>query len=211
MSRKKPKDPSKSLLGDLESIRVLLNEETALSGEQTAPSGEQTALSGEQTALSDEQTALSGKKTLAVESKTSEADQSDPKVPLLDEVVVGGTSQSKQAQTETHVFGEQTVLGDDLFQALLGDEWSTSTALILEQARESLEQHDVEWTPDSTDELNEALKVVMDETVHAWLHTVIVRQVDELRSTLLKALSQEIASNIKRLSDKQNSEGADGK
>ncbi len=204
MSRKKPKGPSKSLLGDLESIRVLLSEETALSGEQTALSGEQTALSGKKTALS-------GKKTLAVESKTSEADQSDPKVPLLDEVVVGGTSQSKQAQTETHVFGEQTVLGDDLFQALLGDEWSTSTALILEQARESLEQHDVEWTPDLTDELNEALKVIIDETVHAWLHTVIVRQVDELRSTLLKALSQEIASNIKRLSDKQNSEGADGK
>lgn len=193
MSRKKPKNPRKSLLGDLESIRVLLSEETA---------------------LSDEKTALSGKKTAAVASKTSQADQSDPQVPLLDDVIVGGTCPSEQAQTETQVIGEfteQTVLGDDLFQALLGDEWSTSTAQILEQARESIEQHDVEWTPGLTDELNEALKVCIDETVHAWLHTVIVRQVDELRSTVLKALSREIASTIKRLSNNQNSEGADGK
>lgn len=207
MSRKKPKDPRKALLGDLESMRVLLSEETALSGEQTALSGEKTALSGEKTALS-------GKKTAAVEAKTSQADQSDPPVPLLDDVVVGGTSPREQTQTETQVIGgftEQTVLGDDLFQALLGDEWSTSTAQILEQARESIKQYEIEWTSDSTDELNEALKVCIDETLHAWLHTVIVRQVDELRSTVLKALSKEITSTIKRLSNNHNSEGADGK
>ena len=71
-------------------------------------------------------------------------------------------------------------------------------------------QQRLAWTPTLTDELVDALKVRIDETVHAWLQTVIVRQAEELQSTILEALSQEIASTIKRLSDNQNSEGADG-
>ncbi len=125
----------------------------------------------------------------------------------------GTTSPDDPTQTDAEVAGkitEETILDDDLFQALLSDEWSKSTAQILKQAGETIKQKDIEWTPAFTDDLNEALKDRLNETVNAWLRTVIVREADELRSALLDALSEAIASNIERLSNTLNSEGADG-
>ena len=210
MSRKKHKDPRKILLGELQSIH------TALGDEKTALSDEKTALSEQKIDLSDQKTALSDETNpLMHQGKESESgtDPSNDQVPLLDDVVAGGTSLTEEAQTDTQVFGEiteQDVLGDDLFQALLGDEWSTSTAEILEKARESIEKHNAELTPAFTDKLIESLEVRIGETVNAWLHTVIIREADDLRSTLLEALSEEIASSIGRLSNTDRSEGSDG-
>lgn len=133
-----------------------------------------------------------------------EAAQNDLQVPLLDDMIETPSSSEEEKSASP------TVLGDGLFEALLTEDWSTSTAKILEQAVESIKQQRLAWTPALTDELVNALKVRIDETVHAWLHTVIVRQMEELQSTILEALSQEIAGTIKRLSDNQNSEGADG-
>ena len=133
-----------------------------------------------------------------------EAAQNDLQVPLLDDMIETPSSSEEEKSASP------TVLGDGLFEALLTEDWSTSTAKILEQAVESIKQQRLAWTPALTDELVDALKVRIDETVHAWLHTVIVRQMEELQSTILEALSQEIAGTIKRLSDNQNSEGADG-
>ncbi len=149
---------------------------------------------------------MSKKKARSAAAKpiVPEAAQDDVQVPLLDDMI------ETPSLSEEEKSASPTVLGDGLFEALLTEDWSTSTAKILEQAVESIEQQRLAWTPTLTDELVDALKVRIDETVHAWLQTVIVRQAEELQSTILEALSQEIASTIKRLSDNQNSEGADG-
>ncbi|MCZ6854117.1 MAG: hypothetical protein O7G86_09380 [Gammaproteobacteria bacterium] len=129
----------------------------------------------------------------------------DARVPLLDDRV-GDPSSREVPETEP----EETVLGDDLFQALLGDDWSVTTAKILEQALESIEQRHLDWKPALSDELVDALKVRIDATVHAWLHTVIVKHAHELHGVVVKALSEEIERSIMQLSDNQNSENADG-
>ena len=152
------------------------------------------------------ETPMSKKKPRSAAAKPipPEAAQDDVQVPLLDDMI------ETPSLSEEEKSASPTVLGDGLFEALLTEDWSTSTAKILEQAVESIAQQRLAWTPTLTDELVDALKVRIDETVHAWLQTVIVRQAEELQSTILEALSQEIASTIKRLSDNQNSEGADG-
>ena len=175
MNPKKQTDPRKSLVAELESIRVLLGGET--------PDPEIPLL-----------------------------EVPLPEVPLLDDVVPEA-SQSEGTQTNTQIINEITRRADvsgDLMETLLDEEWRTRTLQLLSCARESIKRLDAEWTPAFTEELNEALCVRMNETVNAWLRTAIAQHADELRSTLNNALSEEIASSITRLSNSQNSEGADG-
>ncbi|MCZ6617191.1 MAG: hypothetical protein O7E57_03585 [Gammaproteobacteria bacterium] len=175
MNHKTQTDPRKSLVAELESIRVLLGQETL-----------------------DPEVPLLEVRSL--------------EVPLLDEVVPED-SQSEGTQTNTQIISAitgHTDVSGDLLQTLLDEDWRTSTLQLLSNARESIKRLDAEWTPAFTDELNEALCVRINETVTAWLRTVIAHHADELRSTLNNALSEEIASSITRLSNSRNSEGADG-
>lgn len=169
MSDDKAKPGRSGLLGDLESIRSLLEETD------------------------------SGATRPAADSD-SDADaipppSADEDVPLLEDVVHGGVSLS-----DTFVSGEGdfqdsggvSALNEEIFKALLSDEWRESARELLDQARDAIEQHQTEWTPQHTDELNEALKVRIDETVQNWLREVVQSRVDDLRRALLDGLSQQI-------------------
>ncbi len=149
---------SSGLLGDLESIRSLLEE----NAEDPAHTGE------------DE-------------------------VPLLEDVVHGGVSVN-----ETFVSGEgdfdandeSSGLNEDIFKALLSDEWRESAREILDEARAAIEQHQTEWTPEHTDELNAALKVRIDETMQQWLRDLVASRIGDLRRELLTAMSEQIRATI---------------
>lgn len=149
---------SSGLLGDLESIRSLLEENAA----DPAPAG-------------------------------------DDEVPLLEDVVHGGVSIN-----ETFVSGEgdfdtsddTSGLNEDIFKALLSDEWRESARELLDEARAAIEQHQTEWTPEHTDELNAALKVRIDETMQHWLRDLVASRIDDLRRELLTAMSEQIRATI---------------
>ncbi len=170
------------LLGDLESIRSVLDDEREVAEARSRPGGH------------------SHKERESARGQTeSAADDADEDVPLLEDVVQGGVSLH-----ETFLSGEgdfedvegTSSLDDDMFKALLSDEWRESARDLLDQARAVIEKHQTEWTPAHTDELNQALKIRIDETVEQWLRQVIQERLDELRNELLEAMADELRATV---------------
>ena len=166
--------PPDLLLGDLESIRELLDEEKALA-------------------------------------------ETEATAPLLDDVVDGGIrlEETPFAQPPSDIGSgldsDAGNLGDDLFEALLGDDWKDSASGMLTTARGAIEAHRNQWTPEHTDELNEALRVRIDATLNQWLKNTVRAHLQELHAELLTAAEAALNEQISALLNAQssNQEGAD--
>ena len=74
--------------------------------------------------------------------------------------------------------------------------------------RGAIEAHRNEWTPEDTDELNEALRVRIDETLTAWLRQTIAERVHELRTELLEVAEGVITERIALLEARQQDDRA---
>ncbi len=164
MSDDHGKSGASGLLGDLESIRTLLDEDRAADAD--AP-----------------------------------AEDRDDDVPLLEDVVRGGVSVNETFLSGEGDFAETADadpgLNEEIFKALLSDEWRQSAREMLDQARAAIERHQNDWTPEHTDELNAALKVRIDETVQRWLQEVVQSRMDELRKALLAAVGAELDAMVR--------------
>lgn len=178
------------LLGDLESIRSLLEEDEAQREDRAA----------------DEEQA-------GPEPEGTESHADDEDVPLLEDVVHGGVSVNEtffSGQGDFQDDSDASGLDEEIFKALLSDEWRDSARTLLDQARQAIERHQTEWTPEHTDELNAALKVRIDETVQQWLRQAVQNHVDELRQSLLAALSDEIGRTVDAQFQRNPDEDPDG-
>jgi hypothetical protein len=165
-------DPDE-LLGDLESIKQLLDEE------------EQAALEAPDVPLLDDM--VDGAYTL------------DDSASLLSATpALGGGRRSRRSRgRESREDGKY--LSEDLFDTLLGDKWKRSASDILTEARGAIEAHRNDWTPDDTDDLNEALRVRIDETLTEWLKETVTERMDELHRVLLEAAEATIDDKIRSL------------
>jgi K+-sensing histidine kinase KdpD len=143
MSTKDSADSEDELLGDLESLRSILDEEDEL------------------------------------------APQDDEAVPLLDDVVADA------ADAEEPSGAGPGGMDDDLFQALLSDDWRKSAAAIIEQAAAALGQADA-WTPQEIAAIQRALRLEQNETLNQWISDALDRHADALRAELLEAFSGEL-------------------
>lgn len=166
-------DSPEELLGDLESIKEILNEEESGATPDSA----------------------------AKEQADPEAD-----VPMLEDMI-GGAYQlddSSSLLSATPVLGSggrrrSRYLSEDLFDALLGEQWKSSASDILTGARGAIEAHRNQWTPEDTGELNEALRIRIDETLNEWLKATIAARLDELHAELLRAAESVIEEKIRAL------------
>ena len=186
--RKASEDPQNALLGDLESIRSLLDDD------DEAPRAEDDAL------------------------RSKEPEVEDLEVPVLEDVVddqktedVGGDSGAESdSRTESAPTGEGSGsaprLDDDLFRALLSDAWRDSAGEILKQAREVIDEHSAQWSPSETDTLNDALKVRIDATIQGWMRGMVVTHMADLHELLLKELSAELKATIDTIIKQRNIE-----
>lgn len=179
MSDDKPQSPKRTsgLLGDLESIRALLGE----AEHDPRPGGKAPGAEAEP------------------DTGSGSEGSGEDDVPLLEDVVRGGVSVNEtflSGQGDFQDSDEASGLNEEVFKALLSDEWRESARELLDQARQAIEQHQTEWTPAHTDELNEALKVRIDETLQQWIRQTLASRADELRRTLLSALSEQIRLTI---------------
>lgn len=175
----KPASGASALLGDLESIRTLLDEQD----DGSAAAAEDIAHDS------------------AVPEPQPEDLPSDDDVPLLEDVVHGGVSLKETFFAGEGDFVENEDAGgldDDIFKALLSDEWRDSARGLLDEARGVIEQHQNEWTPEHTDELNAALKVRIDETLERWLHELVQRHIGDLRETLLRSVGDELEHAVRQ-------------
>lgn len=166
-------DSPDELLGDLESIKELLNEE------------EQAAAQSTEVPLLDDM--VDGAYTLEESSSLLSA------TPVLGGGRRPASGRSRSADAPGRYMSE------DLFDALLGDQWKSSASDILTEARGAIEAHRNAWTPDDTDELNEALRVRIDETLTEWLKETVRERMDDLRAALLETAEATIDEKIRGL------------
>ena len=180
-------DPDE-LLGDLESIKELLDEE-----EQQAADKSGTP----EVPLLDDM--VDGAYTL------DESDSLLSATPAL-----GGGRRSRSSATPSATTGDKDpegkYLSEDLFDTLLGDKWKTSASDILTGARGAIEAHRNDWTPEDTDELNAALRVRIDETLTEWLKETVRSRMDELHSVLLQTAEATIDEKISELVEARRAE-----
>ncbi len=165
MTKRETDKRQDALLGDLENIRALLDEE---------------------------------QQALEHQASTDNDVEATPEtnVPLLEDVIAGGIAVEEQfltgavtLETESEEFPG---LDEEMIEALMGDEWRAATRKIFNEARQKIDDHEGTWTPDATDELNDALKVRIDATVERWLHQLVADNIDALRQQLVGALGKEL-------------------
>lgn len=230
MNAKKSDKGANALLGDLESIRTLLTEEERAAqgeAETTHPQEVEAAQPpveaekpGEDDVpvLDDVVDELEG--VMDVDepalSETAEALKPEPGPDLQHTSDVEQTSEPEQAPETDQApvtKAEESPIGldDDMFTRLLGDDWRQAAAGLLDEARGSIEAHSQQWTPQDTDELNEALQVRIDQTLHRWLRQTVQERIDDLRAELLTAIGDQLEAAVKhRFNDAQPGEDAHG-
>jgi hypothetical protein len=196
VSRSKPQSESQNaLLGDLESIRTLLEDDEAR--DAAAPT-------------TDEE--LSADR-VAGKAANDPTDSDEPQVPVLDDVVDTNTDPVTNLPTKSIPADGpgpaiETPLDDDLFRVLLSDEWRESASEILNKARAAIDEHRAHWSPEETDSLNDALKVRIDATIQGWMRGMVVTRMAELHELLARAMSDELKVTIEKIIDKR--EAPDG-
>jgi len=232
MNAKRSDKGANALLGDLESIRTLLTEEErAAQGEaETAdpqdleaaqPSVEAEKPGEDDVPVLDDVVDVAEGATDVDEPALNEAAEV-PKLepepgPDLEQMPdVEQASDPEQAHETNQIPATEAEephigLDDDMFNRLLGDDWRQAAAGLLDEARASIEAHSQQWTPQDTDELNEALQVRIDETLHRWLRRTVQERMDDLRAELLTAIGDQLAATVKqRFNDARSDEGKHG-
>jgi len=131
-------------------------------------------------------------------------------VPLLDDVVEIPEAEPDSAEHPAPPAAFGTQMQDDLFQALLGDEWRDSAAEVFQQARAKIEENSPQWAPEDTDELNDALKVRIDETMQGWMRGMVIEHMANLHETLLDVLAAELPQMIDNIVTSARTKDTDG-
>ncbi len=102
-----------------------------------------------------------------------------------------------------HIGKSKSGLADDTIKALLGDEWRGQARKILSDARSTVEGSGLDWSADQMNALNESLKVRIDRTLDDWLVELINSRIDDLRTRLLAVLENELTQFTRALTDEE--------
>jgi len=79
---------------------------------------------------------------------------------------------------------------------LLGDDFHEATAEVMQNARAVIDQHAHQWSPQQTDELADALRVRIDGAVAQWIKTSLDAHALELQQRLLNAVRDELSRHL---------------
>ncbi|MEM7217936.1 MAG: hypothetical protein AAF515_06190 [Pseudomonadota bacterium] len=94
---------------------------------------------------------------------------------------------------------EAAAPASDVTSMLLGPEFAAQMATILGKARDTIEEHPTDWSPQQTDELVDALRVRIDDAVLAWVRESLATHTEELELRLLSAVHNELADHLVQL------------
>ena len=132
------------------------------------------------------------------------AGPANKQVPLLDDVVAGIFNLDEDPPTEPAEIPQQGGLDDELFDVLLGDDWRQASADLLDDARATIETNSNVWTPDDTNELNEALQVRIDATLQAGLRSALIAHAGQIRAELLTAVGRALNEQVEKILNSNN-------
>lgn len=84
----------------------------------------------------------------------------------------------------------------DLFDALLGTGWEAESNELLETASATIQEQKLDWNPEDTQALTDALRVRLEQSINGWLSTTLAEQVALLRQQLLVDLQDELTQRV---------------
>ena len=207
--RKATEDPQSALLGDLESIRTLLEDDDDDAPTLPEPASDDIEVPVlEDIVDTDINNTVGGGSSVPESVNCGAGDWVPESGSATDSPPPTGVSAGSATESPPATVGRPG-LGDDLFRALLSDEWRASANEILEQARHVIGEHRADWTPAETDSLNDALKVRIDATIQGWMRGMVVKHMADLHELLLRELADELRSAIDDIIE-QRSEKTDG-
>ena len=151
-----------SLLGDLESIRTLLDEGAARASSRAASRGKRDE-PGDVPMLDD---VVEG--ALSIEENT----------------LAGRAFEDDAAGT--------SALADEAIATLMGDEWRESADRIIRSARRAIRDAARELSDDDTRSLDRQLRARIDAALNDWMAEITLHHIDDLRERLLDALGDEV-------------------
>jgi len=170
------KSKANGLMGDLESIKALLEEDDLDSTAVWELAAEPVSESGVEPAPKSTQD--SAKET------TNEA-AADPVPVLVDPVLADEIAPTPVTSSSAAAL-----------DAILGSDFHDATAQVMARARGLIEEHPNKWSPQQTDELSDALRVRIDDAVQEWISTALAAHAGELQQRLLDAVRDELARHL---------------
>lgn len=193
---------SNGLMGDLESIKALLEEDDL----DSVPEVLSQALNPTDVLEGNERDTESDHDFEDIPLLADTLSSFDPKTGLSTPLSVDSLESAETLElddnSERMALDSAPTEHDDnpmsnvSLDALLGDEFHEATANVMQQARGLINQHATEWSPQQTDELAEALRVRIDDAVQQWIQLSLAAHAGELQQRLLNAVRSELAQHL---------------
>lgn len=161
------KSNANGLMGDLESIKALLEEEDDL--------------------LSDPSWDIAMEPVQEV---------SVPEPPILTTKAPEPTPELTEETVQEPLQEPAPTTDAAALDALLGTEFQDAATKVMARARGLIEQHPNKWSPQQTDELSDALRVRIDGAVKEWISVSLAAHAGELQQRLLNAVRDELARHL---------------
>jgi len=200
---------SNSLMGDLESIKALLEEDDlepvpeALSQALNPPVSDAEALSTLQEADVDHELDEAIDRAIddVLINESFEQLPKEVSEEALEEILQEVRREEEaEAGAEEEVLQQfpprESLVSNASLDALLGEDFHDATAEVMQRARGLINQHANEWSPQQTDELADALRVRIDGAVEQWIQTSLAAHAGELQQRLLNAVRNELARHL---------------
>ena len=175
MSSRKP--PKAELVGDLETLRTLLDEDDNPTLDLFAP------LESTEPA----QTIRVGEP--AIDASTDLPSTTDEPNEIAPKEITPNEQSFDEAPLPQGS-------NNDLFESLLGKDWVVESEALLQQTSATIQQQPLDWNPDDTQALTDALRTRLTQTVNGWLQSVLSANVANLRLQLIEAMSNELETRV---------------
>ena len=171
------RDSHEQLMGDLESIRLLLSDDDLrVEPVTSSPRSAMTAANDDIPVQAEPAAETAGEMEPAAEHSDEPAASQAP--PAADDAPSGRRS------------------ARSMIRALLGQQWSEQANDLLGTASASISAQALDWSPTDTEELTQALQVRIDNTIEVWLEDMLDSHIGGLRDRLLEALQDELSTGI---------------
>ncbi len=99
-----------------------------------------------------------------------------------------------------------TATSPDMVQALMGSGWEAESQELVQAASASIQANQLDWNPDDTEALTQALQVRLQQSINGWLDTTLTEQIALLRQQLLSDLQQELTERVQSTLDKNRAQ-----
>lgn len=186
-----------SLMGDLETIRELLEEEDWQVQPDNAHASNPEPSVAKELAQPDDKVGSECVQSEASEERADASAAIDDLTELNPTTTEPDTQSDSQSDTQSAAHPSAQV--NTTPGTLLDRAFTAEADLVMGRARALIEEHPNAWSPQQTDELCDALKVRIDDTIHQWIDETLARHRNVLEERLVRTIQNELAEHLQLL------------